>query len=476
MSNYNALENEDEMSISNDKVTMENRTIGILGTGNYGAALGKRLLQAEYKIIFGSRNPLKRTFEARDEQLRDTSVVSIKDVLTNTDIEIFILAIPYSSMQSCLQPYKKDLKGKICVDISNRSKPSKNESNAENLVANFPEIRFVKSFNTLSAYAVESENFGGSIKNFVAGNDSKAREKIMQLSRDIGIPPVDCGKIGAARKLEAYPLTLMSGWGIPTIFTLVTFVVWFLIITIKIVVYYTSHNLPISWYRMPLTFLNKVVCITTITLLGSTYLPGCLAGFLQMYNGTKYKDFPKWLDKWMKSRKMLGLYALLFAFWHAGMSLVLISPGYAGSWYQTSPRHTNSSIISPFDVHLNLKGESVISVGFIALFLMLLVGISSLPSVSEILNWKEWRFSQSHLGYVTLFFSVAHVFIIGLPSWIKYPSTFVYSNTFLSCVLPLVTLFLKFILTLPWVSSYVDKIRSGWERVRPVKIENDIPL
>ncbi|CAI9723619.1 Hypothetical predicted protein [Octopus vulgaris] len=197
--------------------TMENQTIGILGTGNYGTALGKRLLQAGYEIVFGSRNPLQRSFITRDKQLSNVKVDSVKNVLTNKEIEIFILAIPYSSMESCLRPYKNDLVGKIFVDISNRTKPSKIESNAENLAIIFPDIRFVKSFNMLSAYAVESENFGGSIRNFVAGNNRHARERIMQLSRDVGIPPVDCGNLGAARKLEAYPLTLMSGWGIPRV-------------------------------------------------------------------------------------------------------------------------------------------------------------------------------------------------------------------------------------------------------------------
>ncbi|XP_014774186.1 metalloreductase STEAP4 isoform X2 [Octopus bimaculoides] len=475
MSSYEILLNSDDCPFCHDTETMENQTIGILGTGNYGTALGKRLLQAGYETVFGSRNPLQRSFITRDKQLSNVKVDSVKNVLTNKEIEIFILAIPYSSMESCLRPHKNDLVGKIFVDISNRTKPSKFESNAENLAIIFPDIQFVKSFNTLSAYAVESENFGGSIKNFVAGNNRHARERIMQLSRDIGIPPVDCGNLGAARKLEAYPLTLMSGWGIPSIYTLVTFLVWFIVVTAKIVIYYTSHNLQISWYRMPLTFLNKIVCLTAITLLASSYLPGCLAGFLQIYNGTKYKDFPKWMDKWMKSRKMIGLYALLFSFWHAGMSLVLISPGYANSWYLTSP-HANSSVISPYEVHLNLKGESLISTGFIALFLMLLVGISSLPSVSEILNWKEWRFTQSHLGYVTVFFSVMHVFIIGMPNWLKHPSSFFYSNTFTCCILPLLTLFLKLVLCLPGVSCYVDNIRAGWERRKPEKIENDIPL
>ena len=37
-----------------------------------------------------------------------------------------------------------------------------------------------------------------------------------------------------------------------------------------------------------------------LTLLAACYLPGVLAAYLQLWRGTKYSEFPAWLDGWMK--------------------------------------------------------------------------------------------------------------------------------------------------------------------------------
>lgn len=46
------------------------------------------------------------------------------------------------------------------------------------------------------------------------------------------------------------------------------------------------------------------------------YYTGVLAGYLQLYRGTKYSEFPHWLDRWLKGRKELGLLMLLNAILH----------------------------------------------------------------------------------------------------------------------------------------------------------------
>lgn len=59
------------------------------------------------------------------------------------------------------------------------------------------------------------------------------------------------------------------------------------------------------------------------------YYTGVLAGYLQLYRGTKYSEFPHWLDRWLKGRKQLGLLMLLNAILHvstAPCGLLIVMP------------------------------------------------------------------------------------------------------------------------------------------------------
>ena len=67
---------------------------------------------------------------------------------------------------------------------------------------------------------------------------------------------------------------------------------------------------------LPLSNINWYLAQHALTMLALCYLPGCLAGYIQLYRGTKYSKFPKFLDRWLKMRKQLGLLMLLSASLH----------------------------------------------------------------------------------------------------------------------------------------------------------------
>ena len=460
----------------------KNKVIGILGTGDFGRALAKRLIRCGYDVIMGSRNPDYQRVTSIDEELTPVKVATINEVLSNENISIVFLAVHAKNFSLCITPSIDSLGNKILIDISNQDKLRNGESNAEKLAEEFPTLRIVKAFNTLSAYAMESDTFGGAKQVLIASNDQEAREKVSALSREMGFTPIDYGMLRSARDLEAYPLTLMYGWGRPTLFTFGIFIGWNVVLIIKYWNYYGRSKHKFKWSNIPLAYLNKPVCLTAITLLALSYLPGCLAAFLQIINGTKYKRFPDWFDQWLKARKMLGLYALFFSAWHVAISGIFMSPGYMGSWFETTKVHfpeNTSGFVHDFSVKMNLKGEGTISVGILALLLMSILGLSSLPSVGAVLNWREWRFVQSHLGYVTLFLVTSHVVIFALPGWIKHPKKFFYFNSFMCCIIPFIVLLMKLLLITPCIGGYVDQIRGGWERtqrykktVEPVELQN----
>ena len=66
--------------------------------------------------------------------------------------------------------------------------------------------------------------------------------------------------------------------------------------------------------------------------------------------------------------------------------------------------------------------------GVMAYALAVLLGITSLPSVTNVLTWKEFGFVQSKLGWLCLLFACAHDIAYGWPyMWspsCKVPPTF----------------------------------------------------
>ena len=118
------------------------------------------------------------------------------------------------------------------------------------------------------------------------------------------------------------------------------------------------------------------------------------------------------------------------------------------------------------------NGEAANLTGILALVLMAVVAITSIPSVAESLNWVEWVFIQSKLGYVVLALSLLHAMIVAR-FWKGYsftdPDLWKTRKT-LCTILPIIVLVLKISFSLPPLSSYLNKIRKGWERASVKRI------
>jgi predicted dinucleotide-binding enzyme len=74
----------------------------------------------------------------------------------------------------------------------------------------------VKAFNTVFAQNQSVGRIGNEkLTLFVAGDDAKAKQTVMQLGADIGFDPVDAGKLKAARYLEPMGMLMISlGYGL----------------------------------------------------------------------------------------------------------------------------------------------------------------------------------------------------------------------------------------------------------------------
>ena len=442
--------------------------VSIIGTGDFGRALGKILPRSKYEVIYGSRKPERANLSKIDKDLEEAKVVSIPECIRESDI--IILCISHSAHHQ-LAPLSGALNGKILVDVSNYRKSSQKPrdfSIGESLQRLFPEANVVKAFNTLSAYRLESDQGGERRLVQICGDSSTARDKIKQLAIDLNLEPVDCGGLVFARQLEAQPHELFKGWGGATIVTLLLTVVW---LGYGMLRYHYLKDHPYTWDRFPTNVINKWLGCLSLSLLALVFLPGCLAGFTQLIHRTKYHRFPAWLDTWMRMRKQLGLYALLSGAVHSGLSLTILTPAYFSSWFHSQVKTADvingTVVINTAASRMNWSGETATVLGFFAIATMTLLGLASLPSVGASLNWREWRFIQSYMGWLTLALALSHLLVQGLAhSWVGgAPFTKVVQKlSFLSMLLPSFVILLKLILCIPCVDYCLTRIRHGYDR------------
>lgn len=445
-----------------DKVNCR-QTIGIIGTGNFAMAFAHRLLQSGYGVVFGSRKPTECNFSSELACCCNVTVTSIEACITTANI--CVLAVHQKHARDTLSPYVDKLAGKICIDVSNRKCLSKGPSYSEQLQKLLSHSVVVKAFNVISAYEMESNTSGGSKLVYIASDDTDTRSKIAELTRDLGFIPKDYGILKNARKIEKIPLQLFPEWKQPLGFTLLVFILWYLYAIFIYFVETTSY----SWEQIFVKVTNKPLCMTAITVLACTYLPSSIAAFFQIYYGTKRIRFPKWLDLWLRTRKQLGLIVFVLSFIHVIMSVLTMSPTYLKSWYHSTeiviPRNISVDLILPMRTWMTWKGEAACLVGILAFTGMCILAVTSIRSVGDYLNWREWHCIQSTLGHVVLFLSLSHVIVMGAPGWISGgPYKTIRSITFLCSILPMITLIFKIVCCLPIIKGYIKKIRFGWER------------
>ncbi|XP_034258239.1 metalloreductase STEAP4 [Pantherophis guttatus] len=460
MSDMSGLEKVNAMIPLTSNMPSKKETVCIFGTGDFGRSLGYKLMQCGYSIVYGSRN-------TQNSGLIPQGATILPHAEAAETSEVIIVAV-HRVHYSFLTSLQEILDGKVLVDVSNNLKINQYaESNAEYLAQLLPGSKVVKAFNTVSAWALQSGGLDASRQVFICGDDRKAKEKVIEIVRSLGLTPLDKGSLLASKEIENYPLQLFPMWRFPIYlsFALTAFI--FLYSVVRDIVYNHVENNKNYSFFIVVTIANRICPAVALILLALVYLPGIFAAILQLYRGTKYSRFPDWLDKWMLCRKQLGLVALAYAFLHVLYTLI-IPIRYYVRW------KVNSYVL---DLALKNKtdtlwtgwawhSDSYLALGILGFFLFVLLGITSLPSVSNSVNWREFRFVQSYLGYLTLVLCTAHTLGYGGKRFLNqrsYPWGLppVY---LLALIIPCIVLFIKFFLIFPCIDKPLTEIRQGWER------------
>ena len=178
--------------------------IGIIGKGNVGTAIGTGLSRKGHEVKFGHRDPKENVADAAKWG------------------EVIILAVPYENVADAAKAIGTFADGKVLLDVTNAVGDNMNlaigfsTSAAEELQKKLPKARVVKAFNTVFAPNQSTGRVGNEqLTLFVASDDAKAKQTIMQLGRDIGFDPLDAGALKSARYLEPMAMLLINlGYGL----------------------------------------------------------------------------------------------------------------------------------------------------------------------------------------------------------------------------------------------------------------------
>jgi len=180
--------------------------IAIIGAGNVGRALATSFTSHGHSVIVASRDPEHAAAAAAATGAGFARTAAQAAVQS----DIVVLAIPFASVEDVAAEIREVVVGKPVVDVTNRMTFGPNgpaidngESNAERLAAWLPEAHVVKAFNTLLAsHQIDPMADGTRLDGFVAGDDRRAKDTVLELARSIGLNPVDVGPLGRAQQLE----------------------------------------------------------------------------------------------------------------------------------------------------------------------------------------------------------------------------------------------------------------------------------
>lgn len=164
--------------------------IAIIGSGNVGGALAKRLADANHKILLGVRN----TEEFKGKELlnysKNISALNINDAVKNA--EVIIISVPSQFACETAQSLG-DVHDKIIIDTMNGvfMKPEGFENTADAILANCNTTDVVKCFNTTGFENMLNPNYNRrSLDMFTAGNSQKGIAVATQLAKEIGFENV----------------------------------------------------------------------------------------------------------------------------------------------------------------------------------------------------------------------------------------------------------------------------------------------
>lgn len=182
--------------------------IGIIGSGNMGASMGKIWAAKGHKVLF--------SFSKDQEKLREVAAAAGPNARTGTPAEavafgeLILLSVLWASVPEALKA-AGPLRGKTLFSCVNCLKPDLSglvlgttTSAAEEIAKLLPDGKVVEAIPPMAQIlAADSRRLDGQqISAFYCGDDPVAKASVASLLRDLDLDPVDAGPLTSARYIE----------------------------------------------------------------------------------------------------------------------------------------------------------------------------------------------------------------------------------------------------------------------------------
>jgi predicted dinucleotide-binding enzyme len=210
--------------------------IGIIGSGVVAQTLGTKLVELGHDVVLGTRDPAKldekknmggtlREWLASASKAGKAKVATFQEAAAHG--ELLFNATHGQASTDALKLAAADKVGpKVLIDTANEldfskgmppgSLASQTNCLAEQIQAAFPNLKVVKSLNTVGAPVMVAPQAlaGGEHTVFVSGNDTPAKAAVAELLKSFGWKDVlDLGDISSARGPEMYMAMWIRLWG-----------------------------------------------------------------------------------------------------------------------------------------------------------------------------------------------------------------------------------------------------------------------
>jgi predicted dinucleotide-binding enzyme len=196
--------------------------MGVLGSGMVGQVISARLEELGHDVMIGTRDPNKLS-EWRTSH-KAVKVGSFAETARHGEI-IFNATNGAASLEALKMAGEAHLNGKVVVDISepldfSKGMPpslfvSNTDSLGEQIQRAFPQVKVVKTLNTVTAnvMAYPQHVANGDHHVFLSGNDAQAKEQAVHILKSFGwFHILDLGDLTTARATEMYIAIWLRMW------------------------------------------------------------------------------------------------------------------------------------------------------------------------------------------------------------------------------------------------------------------------
>jgi 8-hydroxy-5-deazaflavin:NADPH oxidoreductase len=186
------------------------RSIGVIGAGNIGGAVGALWVKSGHPVMFSSRNP---------DELKDMVAELGPNAHAGTVAQAIafgdalFIAVPYAALPQIGSDYRAALKGKVILDACNAvptrdgdaiSKEADDNGIGVTSQKYLAGTRVVRAFNTMgwNTFKTQSGRPDPKLAIPIAGDDAEAVSVAQALVRDAGFEPVLVGGLDSAKKFQ----------------------------------------------------------------------------------------------------------------------------------------------------------------------------------------------------------------------------------------------------------------------------------